>query len=449
MHPGFGKQAVVIGAGMAGLPAARALADHFERVIVLESDALPAVPSPRSGTPQSRSLHGLLAGGCQALTELFPGFGDKLTAAGAQTIAAGTDEHWEWPGLPVFPRRNLGFHSHTMSRPLLESVVRAMVSEIPNIEIRQRCRAKQLISSADGSVVTAVSYANEEGALEEIPADLVIDATSNGQLTLNLLEALGLPTPEETTVGLNMQYATTIFEIPSDAPTEWKMAATLSDAPSNRRGSILLPIEGNCWIVSLSGNHDSKPPDDDDAYLEYAQKLRTHTIYNAIKGAKRVAPITRYGLKASRWRHFEKLEQFPARLIPFGDTICRFNPRYGQGMSVAAKEAQLLLHLLQSAADQGTGLGSLTSDFLTQAEPIIDAPWALAALPDMRDPLTEGTRPPDFESSLKFSAAIRKLAYRDADIHKLFFEVQNLLKPRNVFREPAIVERAKAVMAEA
>ena len=449
MPHSFGKQAVVLGAGMAGLPAARALADYFDHVVILEADALPSGSAPRSGTPQCKSLHALLAGGFEALSQLFPGFGEALVNAGAQCLSVGIDDQYEWPSVGVFPRRDLGFSNYTMSRPLLESVVRAHVAAIPNIEIRQRSHAQQLITSADGSTVTAVTYRDDTGTLQTIAADLVIDATSNGQLTLRLLEALSLPQPEETTIGLDMIYSTAFFEIPPDAPAHWKAAITLADIPSNRRGSVVLPIEGNLWIVSLSGNHDSKPPEDEVGYMEFAQQLRTHTIYNAIKGAKRVGPITRHGLKASRWRHFEKLAQFPAGLIPFGDTICRFNPRYGQGMSVAAKVAKLLLNLLQSAADRGTGLTTLTSEFLAQAEPIIDAPWTLSAMPDMRDPLTEGIRPPDFETGQKFSAALLKLAYRDAEVHKLFAEVQNLLKPRSVFRDPAIVDRVKAVMAEA
>ena len=43
----IGKQGVVIGAGMGGLTAAGALADHFEQVVVLERDTLPSEPAHR------------------------------------------------------------------------------------------------------------------------------------------------------------------------------------------------------------------------------------------------------------------------------------------------------------------------------------------------------------------------------------------------------------------
>src|SRR4051812_18840243 len=81
-HQPIGRRAVVIGAGIGGLTAAGALARHFEQVTVLERDSLPPDASQRPGTPQARHLHGLLAGGVRALTEVFPGFDDDLLRAG-------------------------------------------------------------------------------------------------------------------------------------------------------------------------------------------------------------------------------------------------------------------------------------------------------------------------------------------------------------------------------
>jgi flavin-dependent dehydrogenase len=71
----LGKQAVVVGAGIGGLTAARVLADYFERVVVLERDVLPECAEPRAGVPQGKHPHALLAGGQGALDDLFPGFG--------------------------------------------------------------------------------------------------------------------------------------------------------------------------------------------------------------------------------------------------------------------------------------------------------------------------------------------------------------------------------------
>ncbi|MDQ4103512.1 MAG: NAD(P)-binding protein [Actinomycetota bacterium] len=68
-----GDHAIVIGASMAGLLAARVLSDAYHRVTVLERDALPAIGEHRKGVPQGRHVHGLLPRGEQICDELFPG----------------------------------------------------------------------------------------------------------------------------------------------------------------------------------------------------------------------------------------------------------------------------------------------------------------------------------------------------------------------------------------
>ena len=94
----IGRQAVVVGAGMGGLPAARVLADFFEHVVLLERDTLPRDASDRIGIPQGRHTHGLLAGGQRALSDLFPGFEQDLAAAGAVLVRPGLDLRFERPG---------------------------------------------------------------------------------------------------------------------------------------------------------------------------------------------------------------------------------------------------------------------------------------------------------------------------------------------------------------
>lgn len=55
--------AIVIGASMAGLLSARALADAYERVTIVERDRLPAVGEGRKAVPQGRHVHVLLPAG--------------------------------------------------------------------------------------------------------------------------------------------------------------------------------------------------------------------------------------------------------------------------------------------------------------------------------------------------------------------------------------------------
>jgi hypothetical protein len=144
----------------------------------------------------------------------------------------------------------------------------------------------------------------------------------------------------------------------------------------------------------------------------------------------------------------QRLDVFPRGLLPIADAICRFNPVYGQGMSVAALEACLLRKLLEAPRAEGDPIAALAPTFFTEVQTLIDTPWSVAVL-DFVFPDTRGQRPADFETTLKFGIALTRLAAEDPAVHKLTAEVQNLLKPRNVYLDPALMKRVFAKMAEA
>src|SRR3984885_13684997 len=98
MSPLGAEHAIVIGAGMGGLAAANAVAPYFNKVSVLDRDALPEGPDVRPGTPQARHAHALLAGGSRALEALFPGIESDMLEAGAVKSRAGLSVRYEQPG---------------------------------------------------------------------------------------------------------------------------------------------------------------------------------------------------------------------------------------------------------------------------------------------------------------------------------------------------------------
>ncbi len=442
----IGRQAVVIGAGMGGLTAARALADHVERVLVLEGDVLPTDPLDRHGVPQGRHVHALLAGGQRALAELFPGFEDGLARAGAVRLRVGLDIRVERPGFDPFPQRDLGFDAYAMSRPLVELTVRRRVQECTSIDLRAGCRVQELVHR-DGAVVTGVRYIGPEGRTETVGADLVIDASGRGMPTLDALAALGRVPPDETTIGVDLAYASAVFVIPDHAPEDWKGVFCFPGAGRASRGSLMLPLEGNRWIATVGGRHGDIPPGDEAGFMDYAKGLRTPTIYNAIRDAKRLGDIARFRFNESVLRHYQRLENFPRGVLPIGDAICRFNPIHGQGMSVAAQEALALGGLLTRRGRERDPLAELAPAYFAEVARIVDTPWAAAAIPDFVHPDTRGERPADFEQTLKFGIALGKLAARDPAVHRLTSEVQHLLKPRSVYQDPDLVQRVLAVMA--
>jgi hypothetical protein len=116
-------------------------------------------------------------------------------------------------------------------------------------------------------------------------------------------------------------------------------------------------------------------------------------------------------------------------------------------MSVAAQEAIVLRRLLARSTREHDPLAALAPAFFAELQALLDAPWAMAAIPDFIFPETVGQRPPDLERTLRFAFALLRLAARKPDVHKLMVEVQHLLKPRSVYRRPVLMARVLMEMA--
>ena len=442
------KQAVVIGAGMGGLAAAKAIAPHFERVTVFDRDWLPDVAVPRSGVPQARHTHGLLAGGHRALDRLFPGVELDLIEAGAVRMRLRRDMRLELPGFDPFPQRDFGYDQFGLSRPALERVCRRRVEQEPNVEMRARARVTELIASADNRGAAGVRFEDVRGTSGSLAADLIVDASGRASLTLQFLESIGWAKPRAIEIGIDQCYSTAIFEKPDDAPTEWLAVLRMPSAPLSSRYGVLLPMEGGRWTVSLVENHDRAPPADIDGFIEFVKSFRAPTIYRAIRNAKQVGDIARFKMLCSVRRLFDRLGRFPRGLVPLGDSVCRFPPVFGQGMSVAAQECCVLAGLIESRRWRVDPLDGLAEAFLAEIQPLLETPWS-HAMSDLVYPETRGERPPDFERRVEYARALTRLAAEDPEIDRIVSEVRALLKPYSALRESGLAKRLTSLLAEA
>jgi 2-polyprenyl-6-methoxyphenol hydroxylase-like FAD-dependent oxidoreductase len=147
-------------------------------------------------------------------------------------------------------------------------------------------------------------------------------------------------------------------------------------------------------------------------------------------------------------RRFETLPRFPRGLIAIADAISRFNPLFGQGMSVAAQEACALGRLLERRETSADPLDGLAEEFFQEIQPLLATPWSIAEN-DFIYPQTRGRRPPDMEGRLRYGAALLRLAAQDPAVHKTMAEVNMLLKPLSALREPEIAGRVMALMGTA
>jgi len=179
-----GDHAIVLGASMAGLLAARALADHYALVTLLERDTFPNgdAGASRKGVPQGRHPHGILSRGRDILEEFFPGLTADLVERGAILGDLTRDARF-FLGGGYLCQQESGLLSLVASRPLLENRVRAHLLALPNVRIIADRDIVGLEADAAGIRILGVRarHRGMGGAGDELLlADLVVDATGRG-----------------------------------------------------------------------------------------------------------------------------------------------------------------------------------------------------------------------------------------------------------------------------
>jgi 2-polyprenyl-6-methoxyphenol hydroxylase-like FAD-dependent oxidoreductase len=442
------RHAIVIGGSMAGLFAARVLANQFEQVTLIERDRFPETPDFRPGVPQSHHVHVLLTRGQHLLEELFPGLGDELTAAGAPTLDWTAD--WPWLGLWGWePRFKSGLTGRTCSRTLLEWIVRRRLDVLDQVKVIDGAHVKSIMANGDRSRVTGIKFSRRHrqreaalAQLETLTADLIVDASGRNSLLPEWLEVLGYPPVQETVVNSFLGYASRWYQCPDNPQADWQGMLIAPKPPHQSRGGVLYPVEGNCWVVTLSGIGDDHPPIEEDRFLAFAKSLRNPVLYEAIKDATPLSSIFSYRRTENRLRHYDKLPRFPDGIVALGDAVCAFNPVYGQGMTVAALGAMTLNHCIDEHRSHSPNpdLSGLSQQFQKQLAQVVAMPWMMAIGEDFRWQTTEGGKP-DWLTRLMhlYLDQLGIVALDQRDVFQTFVEVMHMLKPPTALFQPSIV----------
>src|SRR6266403_834810 len=378
------QRAVVIGGSIAGLCAARVLADYFDRVTVLDRDSYPAGPLDRAGVPQGRHVHALLARGRRDLERLFPGFEQRMLAAGAHEIDFGCD-FATLRGASWAVREESGIRTLFASRTLLETIVRDLLRALPRVELIERTAVTGLIAEREGRArVRAVRLADGE-----LPAVLIVDATGRGSKAPDWLRTLGLEPPAETLVDSHSGYATRWYRAPDPARWSpewwWKGIWVDPQEPEHMTAGVLFPVEGGRWIVTIAGIAGHYPPSDEAGFSAALGRLRSPIIAHAVQLAEPISPVYSNRAMANRFRHFER---WPERLDGFlGDA------------------------------------------------------WSLATGADFRFPGTTGARPALIGVFNRYLDALFNAAADDAALRRLVGEVIHMLRRPTALFAPSVLGR--------
>jgi len=426
---------------MAGLLAGRVLSEHFEQVTIIERDRISRDTEARKGVPQARHVHVLLKKGASLLTEFFPDLSSTLVLSGAPYVDSIDDVRWYHYGVwkARFPSEIRGY---SQSRPLLEKSVRDCVSARANIHFIDACDVTGLLASSDHTRVIGVQllYRSADHHEEELLADFVVDASGRGSKAPQWLMSLGYDQVRETTVKVDIGYASRIYRHPNQT-LDWKALIIYPTPPGGKRGGYVVPIENDCWIVTLVGWLRDYPPHNEQGFLDYAKSLQVPDLYEAIKDAEPVTPIVTYKFPASQRRHYEQMSRFPEGLMILGDAACSFNPIYGQGMTTAALEASTLNDCLcQRRRNAGEGNPiRLTQHCQRAIAKVVKVPWLLATSEDFHYPETIGKRPKGMRLLNWYIGKVHALvgSYPLATLR--FYEVLHMLKPPMTLFEPGIL----------
>lgn len=413
-----------------------ALSQGFSRL----SGELHGLRQARKGVPQGRHIHILLNKGASILADLFPDLFPVLEQDGAIPVDRVADTRWYHFGVWK-ARFETDLKGYMQSRPFLEGHVRDQLMKQTNISFIEGCEVARLCATADNSHVTGVHlrYHHPERSEEDLFADLVVDASGRGSRSPQWLAALGYGKVEESRVQVDVGYATRIYQPPKHIASDWKVLIVFPTPGEGKRAGAIFPIEGNRWMVTLFGWSRDYPPDDEADFLAYARSLPMPDLFDAIKEAEPLTPIATHKYPANQRRHYERLSRFPGGLIILGDAACSFDPIYGQGMTVAALEANILATCLRQQSSIGISGYGLGQRFQKAIAKVLDVPWLLATNEDFRFPETQGHRPWWTGLLHRYTRRLFGLAASDPETTLRSYEVLNMIKPPTALFEPRIL----------
>jgi 2-polyprenyl-6-methoxyphenol hydroxylase-like FAD-dependent oxidoreductase len=426
--------ALVIGASLAGLLAARVLSERYAEVTLLDRDTWEDRPEPRGGVPHGRHAHGLLARGREVLEELFPGLTDDLVRTGAVAGDLQDQCRWYFAGHALAPGRS-GLQGLAVSRPMLEHDVRRRVRALPGVRIETGTAVRGLTVDHIRRRVTGVVTTDvaTDGQPASRSADLVVDTSGRGSRGPEWLRELGYEAPKEEKVRVDVSYATRHFRRKPGSAGD-ALAVIVAATAESPSGGALIRQEDDRWILTLGVYHGERAPIDLDGFRSFAAKTGPE-LGEVADSAEPLDDGRYFRFPASTRRRYERLKRFPERFVVMGDAVCSFNPVYGQGISVSAVEALALRRCLAAGSDR-IGLR-----FFAEIASAVDVPWQVAAGADLDLPGTPG-RPSLLTRIInRYVGRLQIAAARDPELAAAFLRVANLtaappslMRPDRMFR---------------
>jgi hypothetical protein len=223
---------------MAGMLAARVLADTFEQVTIIERHVDRSVPPPALAQVFSEPAR-------SQLERLFPGLSAELTADGA---AVGVPVSQQGPTRPI-PGAKRGSARLQFTQRFLERHLSRRLSTLDAIVMLSGCDAVGLVRDGQRCVGAQVLSRSRSAAARTVPADLLVDAMGTGsRLSLWLTELCGTQIPIEQQEA-RLRCASRLYRLPKGALLD--AAVVLDRSPRAPCGAILMAVEADQHLGTI------------------------------------------------------------------------------------------------------------------------------------------------------------------------------------------------------
>jgi len=352
------ERVVVIGAGMAGLWTAMALAGPDREITVLDRDPPPPDGGAdvafeewqRRGVGHLRHSHAFLARLRTIVRDRHPALLEALKAEGCRELGfeGGLTAQHKAKYVPAPIDADLAIL--TSRRTTLELVMRRYAQGLPGVTLKPQTFVKNLIVEP-GAPPKVTGVVLEDGS--ELAADFVVDAAGRTSSAFEHLAAAGATIPESAEP-CGVIYFTRHYRLnPGCEEPPRTRAGTTGDLGYLKFG--VFPGDNGCFSITLCAPEVEE---------EMRKAIVDPEIFDAMcrelpgvapwVDPARTTPTSRVfgmGQLESRWRELTPNSR-PAVLgfFPVGDSVVRTNPLYGRGCSFAAVSAYLLADALASTS---------------------------------------------------------------------------------------------------
>ena len=435
------RRAVVLGASMAGLLAARVLSDHADEVLVIERDGGGGGGEPRPGVPQGGHVHALLPAGNVQLDRWFPGFTRAAVAAGAVLPPRGSVKFYrngELRGGPTGMRDP----ALVSTRPFLEDLVRRRTEAVANIRFVTG-RAQGLV--LDGDRVVGVRHVPDGRTEESVEsADLVVDGMGRSSRLGDWLAEHGWQRPPMRRMPIKLNYATAVFKRDEAVSDTWVAISTSDSVPEEGKVARIAGInsvEGDRWTMLISGYDDDRPTRDAEDYRTRCRRDFPAVFGDIAERCEMIGDVITYHQADSRRRDYHLVDRLPGGVVAAGDAVASFNPVYGQGMTSAALHASCLSAYLRSNPD----LGKPAKTYFEDVKVVVDAAWQLSTFADLSLPHVEGPYPRGYPVIRWVSGLVFQASAVDPVVAERMSDVTGMLVPPAVLARPSTLLRAVRV----